>query len=183
MRRAERMIPDDTKMLADVMDMFDTVNIAMTDGEYPYVVPMSFGYSVNDEKLTIYVHSAPEGHKVDIFRRSPKVCCALSAFRNFYHKPVNGFRHDYRSVIAFGKIHKVEKGTEEFKNGLNRLLAQYGRKPGEFQAESIKNMELYAIECDRSNVTGKAEFPIKNEADVPFLNFEAIYEAETKKRP
>lgn len=43
------------------------------DDEYPYVVPLHYGYQINGGKLTFYVHSAKEGHKLDCIRKNDSV--------------------------------------------------------------------------------------------------------------
>ena len=35
--------------------------------------PLNFGYRLEGEKLTLFVHSAPEGRKVDAFRKGGSV--------------------------------------------------------------------------------------------------------------
>ena len=37
------------------------IHLGMMDGDYPYVVPLHFGYEFIDEVLYIYVHGHYEG--------------------------------------------------------------------------------------------------------------------------
>ena len=65
MRRREREIRDERQM-RDILDRGLVCRLGLSDGRYPYVVPMSFG--IRDGRL--YLHSAGEGKKIDLIRRN-----------------------------------------------------------------------------------------------------------------
>lgn len=65
MRRFESQIHD-RKIITAILDQIQIVTVGINDGDYPYVVPLSFGYEATEEKLLVYVHCAREGHKVDL---------------------------------------------------------------------------------------------------------------------
>ncbi len=58
MRRDDREITDLLE-IESILYHAIVCRIGLTDGNEPYVVPVSFGY----EEGTIYFHSAPEGKK------------------------------------------------------------------------------------------------------------------------
>ena len=62
MRRFESQIHD-RKIITAILDQIQIVTVGINDGDYPYVVPLSFGYEATEEKLLVYVHCAREGHK------------------------------------------------------------------------------------------------------------------------
>ena len=43
----------------------------MIDGDEPYVVPMNYGYTLEDGELCIYLHGATVGRKIDIMKKNP----------------------------------------------------------------------------------------------------------------
>lgn len=46
----------------------------------PYVVPMNYGFALApDGRLTLYLHCAAEGRKLDLLRRDARVGFAISA--------------------------------------------------------------------------------------------------------
>ena len=49
------------------------MHLGMFDENYPYVVPLHYGYEMKDGKLTFYVHGAKEGHKLDCLRKNDHV--------------------------------------------------------------------------------------------------------------
>jgi len=69
LRRADKEITDE-KMLVDIICRSSVCRLGLCDDGIPYVVPMNFGY----ESGTVYFHCAPEGRKLEIIRKNPKVC-------------------------------------------------------------------------------------------------------------
>ena len=72
MRRADREIGDVTQKM-EVLRRCKVVHLAMVDGQGLYSLPLSFGFQVEGEELTLYLHSAKEGRKVDILRAGCQV--------------------------------------------------------------------------------------------------------------
>ena len=71
MRRADREIGVLAAM--EVLRRCKVVHLAMVDGQGLYSLPLSFGFQVEGEELTLYLHSAKEGRKVDILRAGCQV--------------------------------------------------------------------------------------------------------------
>ena len=44
--------------------------LAICDGEKPYLLPFNYGY----RERCIYIHSAPEGKKIELLQLNPHVC-------------------------------------------------------------------------------------------------------------
>ena len=91
------------------------------DGGYPYGVPLSYAYK--DGK--IYFHSAVEGHKIDALNNEKK--CSFTVIAQDKIHP-DEYTTYFRSVIAFGRIHRLE-GREELIHGLRLLGEKYN--PGD----------------------------------------------------
>lgn len=171
MRRFERLIQK-TELINEMLKMFDHCVISLFDDKYPYAVPVNYGYDVKNGKLFIYFHTVKEvGHKIALLKKNPNVCVTFSKFFNFYHHPYKKINiHDYRSVMAFGTISLMQKGTPEYGNALVKLLAQAGRKPHEMFPSRLPLIDFYVITCDLKDVYGKAESPIRTVEDVPFID-------------
>ena len=70
--RRERLVTDIDKVL-DILNKSKVIHLGLVDGDEPYVVPMNYGYTYENEKLTIWLHGATTGRKLDIIRKNPKV--------------------------------------------------------------------------------------------------------------
>ena len=67
MRRADREVTD-RKQLEEILQACHAVHIGAQDGDGMFVVPMNYGFHLEGDRLTLYVHSAQEGRKVSAFR-------------------------------------------------------------------------------------------------------------------
>ena len=72
MRRKDREITD-TEEIRAILERARVLHLGLRDGDYPYVVPMHYGFTLADGKLTLYTHCAREGHKLDLLRRDARV--------------------------------------------------------------------------------------------------------------
>ena len=73
MTRRERQITDRGQIL-EILDRCLVVHVGLVDGDEPYVVPMNYGYTMDETgTLTLYLHGAPQGRKLDVMRKNPKV--------------------------------------------------------------------------------------------------------------
>ena len=63
----------DINEIKEILDKGTVLHLGLVDGDEPYVVPMNYGYTLVDGKLTIYLHGATAGRKLDIMRVNPKI--------------------------------------------------------------------------------------------------------------
>lgn len=123
MRRKEREVQDKQEIIA-ILRRLDTLRIAMQGEEYPYVVPVSFGMEVLDDRPVVYFHCAQQGMKLELLKRNPRVC--VEGDRLFcIEKTAHGITARYESVIGFGECEFV-RDPEEILHGLRLLTEHYG---------------------------------------------------------
>ena len=70
--KREREVTDINE-IKEILDKSMIVHIGMIDGDEPYVVPMNYGYTLEDGELCIYLHGATVGRKIDIIKKNPKL--------------------------------------------------------------------------------------------------------------
>ena len=170
MRRFENGTRD-PRMIAAMLDMISTVHVGCIDEEgYPYVVPMNFGYEIRDGKLRVFVHCAREGHKVDLWRRNPKVSLTFDVFFNHPDRDYRGSIHDYRSVMALGTIEEVVPSRSAGLHGtaVQAILRHNDRGATQFSVPHYRWMAVYMITCDWEDVSGKMENPVEDPEELPF---------------
>lgn len=153
MRKSQREIKDCNEKIK-LLDKCQTIRLGLFDKDYPYVVPLSFGYEVKDGKLYIYFHCAKEGKKIDLISRNNKVCIEADIL-NDYKKTEHGVTADYESVIAFGQAQEVF--DEEAIHGLELLLAHCGIDGySPVECWMTKIVAVYKISVDE--ITAKKRF-------------------------
>jgi nitroimidazol reductase NimA-like FMN-containing flavoprotein (pyridoxamine 5'-phosphate oxidase superfamily) len=131
MTRRERQIFDIDKIL-EILDKSKVVHIGMADGDEPYVVPMHYGYTYENEKLTIWLHGATTGRKLDLIRKNPKVFfemeCDLIPFEG---NVACNYGISYSSVMGKG-IATIVEDSEEKQKALSILMKTQVQKDFEF---------------------------------------------------
>jgi len=76
MRRKDREVTNIDDILC-VVGKANILHLGLFDDGYPYIVPLHFGYEFAKERFVFYMHSAREGHKLDLIRANPNVCVQL----------------------------------------------------------------------------------------------------------
>ena len=125
MRRKDREVTGDEN-IAKIIEQCTTCHIAMVDDAdagMPYVIPMSFGYSLKDGVLELYFHCAHVGKKLDCIRKNPNVAFSMCVENRIeIHEDVyckSG--RFYASVVGQGKAEIVEDSAEKCR-GLSLLM-------------------------------------------------------------
>ena len=117
MRRKDRAVTD-TERIKEILDNCKTCHLAMVDGETPYVIPLSYAYTINEAEaptLTLFFHSAKEGRKIDILRKSSSICfemCTEGSPIFAEETPCNSGYY-FSSVHGFGTVQFVEDLEEK----------------------------------------------------------------------
>ena len=65
MTKRERQITDENQIKA-ILDTASVLHLGMSVNDEPYVVPMNYGYTMENGKLVLYLHSALRGKKLDM---------------------------------------------------------------------------------------------------------------------
>ena len=125
MRRKDREVLGDEN-IAKIIEQCTTCHVAMTDDadpSMPYIIPLSFGYSLNNGVLELYFHCAHVGKKLDCIRKNPNVAFSMCVENRIeIHEDVyckSG--RFYASVVGQGKAEIVEDVTEKCR-GLSLLM-------------------------------------------------------------
>jgi len=87
---------------------------------------MNFAYEVIDDQVTIYLHCAPEGRKIDMIAQNHNVCFeADCAYRTLDAPAACEWAAEFESVIGEGTISIVAEETQKI-HGLDLLMKRYG---------------------------------------------------------
>ena len=154
MRRKDREVTD-CSALEDIICRCDCIHLGLIDGEYPYVVPMNFGYERTGEHFTFYMHAASEGKKLSLIANNPNASFCMDTGHGLVKGEVPcGWSFLYESVMGRGKITLVQD-PEEKHRGLQAVMAHYSgsREPFEFPDAMMNRVAILKLEAE--NLTGK----------------------------
>ena len=153
MRRKDREVTNENEMV-HIIDQCDVCKIAMIDKDKPYIVPMNFGYSVRNQIVTLYFHSANEGRKIDVLKTNPNVCIEMDCG----HKLLIGdtdcaYSMEYESLIGNGEVEFIEN-FEEKRSALTQIMKKYTSKDNfNFDEKAINRLTVFKIVL--SDLVGK----------------------------
>lgn len=71
MRRRDREVTDFETILG-IIDECDIIRIGLADGDFPYIVPLNFAYTVSEKQIEFYVHGAMAGRKYELMNKNRK---------------------------------------------------------------------------------------------------------------
>ncbi len=144
MTRRERQVTDINEIIK-ILDESKVVHLGMVDGDEPYVVPMNYGYIMEDGKLTIYLHGAKRGRKLDLIRKNPKVffemCCDIEPFEG---EVACKYGITYASIMGRG-IAEIVEDVEEKKFALSALMKTQTGKDFEFEDKMTTIVSIIKI--------------------------------------
>ncbi|MBL7005658.1 MAG: pyridoxamine 5'-phosphate oxidase family protein [Spirochaetia bacterium] len=149
MRRSDLEILDKS-IIEDILNTNTICRIGLVDGEDPYIVPMSYGYTPD----CIYMHAAPEGKKIDLLKIHNRVCFEVSdSIEMISSETACGFSVQYRSVIGFGKAELVSDPDEK-QQGFQLIMHQHtGKGTWDIPPAALESVSVIRIRID--SLTGK----------------------------
>ena len=154
MRRKDREVTD-IRQIETIIEKAKVVHVGMTDGGAPYVVPLQYGYVFNDGTLTLYLHGAKEGRKIDCIKKNPNVFIELEtdiALISGGAVPCK-YSSAYASVMGDGTAEIVEDVKEKI-FGLERIMkTQTGR---DFTVSEEMTSAVSVIKISVPHVTAKS---------------------------
>jgi hypothetical protein len=148
MRRKDREVTDRAE-IETILNEATVCRIGLADGDGPYVVPVCFGY----ENGAVFIHSAPEGKKIEMLAKNPRCCFEVDVCDQIIRgdNPCSwGMR--YRSVIGYGRAVTLMQ-PEEKRHGLNCIMSHYGSGTYEFSERDIGSVTVIRIAIE--SMTGK----------------------------
>ncbi len=150
MRKKEKEVTDVSVMEAQLKKA-EIMRLAFCDVDEPYIVPVCFGYKDG----TIFVHSAKEGRKLDIIKRSNKVCFEVDTYKIVKKELPCKWTIDYTSVIGIGEASLIED-REGKREALDVIMTHYGAAPPFDYSEAalakmlILRIAVRSMTCKRS---------------------------------
>lgn len=145
MTRREREITDREEILG-ILNKCKVVHIGLTDGDQPYIVPMNYGYTYEDGRLTLYLHGALTGYKYEVIEKNPKVCFEMECdVVPFSGKVACQYGTTYSSIIGKG-VAEIVDAVEEKMNALTILMKTQTGRDFTFEEKLVSIVNVIRID-------------------------------------
>jgi nitroimidazol reductase NimA-like FMN-containing flavoprotein (pyridoxamine 5'-phosphate oxidase superfamily) len=129
--------------------------LAMSMYNQPYVIPVNYYY---DDSEKIYIHTGPEGQKMDYLSFNPTVCLAVSeAGAKVSGNAPCSYTYPFWSVLVYGTTRIIAAGPEK-KAALEKLIDKY--RDGEITPLTDADLEkVVIIEIEFKEIFGRRNTP------------------------
>lgn len=143
----------DSAVIASILSDSKVLHLGLVDEGMPYIVPMNYGCKLEGGKLTLYLHSAVKGYKLDVIRKNPVCCfemeCGLEPFEGSI---ACQYGISYYSLMGRGKVSIVEDTAEKME-AMTLLMKTQTGKDFEFNPRLVSIVTVLRI--DVSEYTAK----------------------------
>ena len=147
MTKRERQITDQRQIL-DILDSGKVLHLGLAVDNMPYVVPMNYGYTQENGKLIIYLHSATRGRKLDMIRANPNVFFEIeSGVQPFEGVLPCQYGMVYSSVMGCGTARIIED-AEEKKQAMTLLMKTQTGKDFQFNDRLVSIVAVIRVDVD-----------------------------------
>ncbi len=147
MTRRELEVTDINQILT-ILDNSKYLHLGLSDDDFPYVLPMNYGYAMEDGKLTLYLHGAKQGYKLDVIRKNP--CCSFAMEHEivpFEGKIACQYGVSYYCLMGRGKATIVDDPQEKIR-ALTLLMKAQTRKDFEFNEKLVSIVSVIRVDVD-----------------------------------
>ena len=152
MTKRERQVTDPEQIL-HILDTGKVVHLGLSVNDEPYVVPMNYGYTMEEGKLTLYLHSAVRGKKLDMIQANSKVFFEIDCDRMPFEGRVPcQYGMVYSSIMGRGTAILVED-VEAKKQAMTILMKTQTGKDFSFNDRLVSIVTV--IRIDVSEYTAK----------------------------
>ena len=145
MRRKDREVTDSTS-IADIISRCNCCRIGFYDNGEVYIVPLNFGYTVNDNTYILYFHGAKEGRKIDLICKNPNVGFEMDTHYALNNADIAcGYSARFQSIIGNGFVSMVSE-HEEKKLGLSLLMEHNtGKRDWNFDEKMLNAVAVFKL--------------------------------------
>ena len=140
MRRKDKKITD-KDIILEILQAAHICRIAIHTDDYPYIVPMNYGYKEN----VIYLHSASAGRKLDLLKQNNKVGFEIEQGHEIIKDEVScKWTTKYRSIIGFGDIEFINDKAQKLA-GLTIIMEHHGKKDNIFSEKAVESVVVLKL--------------------------------------
>ena len=151
MRRSDREVKKFEDIVA-IMEKCDVCRVCLHDDEYPYILPLNFGMTVQDGKIELYFHGAMKGTKYDLIEKDNRASFEMDCGHQLMLETETGnCTMLYESVIGQGRVHMIPDG--ETLPALHAIMRHYHQEDFPFNEAMVPRTRVFKLVVE--NVTGK----------------------------
>ena len=148
MRRKDKTI-EDKNSIKEILINSNICRIAIFDDEFPYIVPLNYGYKDN----ALYFHCALKGKKLDLIKKNNKVGFEIEQNHELIKAEQScDWTTKYRSIIGTGTIDIITDFDKKVK-ALDILMQHHGKQENTYKEKAVN--KVVVLKLNIINLSGK----------------------------
>ncbi|MBR5800951.1 MAG: pyridoxamine 5'-phosphate oxidase family protein [Lachnospiraceae bacterium] len=155
MRRCDREITD-KRMIEEFIAGEQILRIAFNDGGDIYIVPVNYGYLLENENYVFYFHGAKAGRKYELAKLNPSVGFEIDGkFSLMTGEAACDYSAHFQSVIGTGRLSLILEKEEKIL-GLNALMKQTTQHAEwKYSEELLRETAVFRLDVNRMSCKAK----------------------------
>jgi len=154
MRRKDKEITDINEKIS-IIKKCKVCRIGLSEDNMPYIIPLNYGYSFENNKLTLFFHSAAEGKKIDIIQNNNNACFEIDCDAKLIEaEKACDYGYAFRSIVGFGKV-IILHNADEKNEGLNRIMRHQTEKETTYNFTHNELQDVCVYKMVVEHFTGK----------------------------
>ena len=127
MTKREYRITDEAQ-IRGILDTAKVLRLGLAVDNEPHIIPLNYGFCLEEGKLTLYMHSAVKGNKLELMEKNPNVCFELDCdYRPFEGVLPCQYGLGYSAVSGRGRVTIVEDVGEKMEAMRSLMKTQTGK--------------------------------------------------------
>ena len=152
MRRKDRLVTDINE-IEGIIKECDVIRLGFQDGDFPYIVPLNYGYEIVDGQIYFYIHGAADGRKVDLIKQNGKCSFQMDKSIELDLMPeVKDLTTRYKSLFGHARIEFME-GEDKFHGA--QVLMNYDERTRDFEYDKAAVPNITIAKLTVLEYTGK----------------------------
>ena len=163
MRRKDREVTNfDT--IVSIIDECNIIRIGLADGDFPYIVPLNFAYTVEGEQICFYIHGAMAGRKYEMLNKTPLCSFEMDIpLEMDCIEELKDVTMRYKSVMGTASVEFLE-GEEKQRAIDDIIMARYeATRNFDYNKSAVARTAVAKLKV--IDITGKIN-PIRGGADI-----------------
>lgn len=142
----------DSAQIREIIARCPYCMVGFTDADnHPYVIPMNFAYDASaGPHGTIYLHSGPEGGKLQMAQKRPHLCITFCEGHElvYMHQQIAcSYSMKSRSVVCRGQVTFIHD-LEEKRRILELMMKQYTENECRMAEPALRNVVVWEVPVD-----------------------------------
>ena len=133
--------------MLSIVKACDCCRLGFVEEAGAYIVPVNFGYEVQNETLVLYFHSAQEGKKQELMRTQKTISFEMDTGHGLIERDAAcACSFLYQSVMGHGVLQALDSNEEKCR-ALGMILAHYA--PGHervFPENAVRNVSVFRLD-------------------------------------